>query len=248
MTRHRALGALFGAGLLLLAIPARAADAWPEIRVQVVARTATTISAPMSGQLAEFPLHDGDRFEKGALLGRFVCAEQEGALAHARAVLEEKRQVYATNHKLHDFGTGSGLDYHVALAQMEEAAADVQTATALVDNCSVKAPFAGRVGGIQARPWQFLGVGAPMLDILEDKALELELIVPSRWLAWLKQGTGFGMSIDETGRSYQAEVTRLSGKVDPVSQSIKVYGRLLDQAADLLPGMSGHATFNPPTQ
>lgn len=222
--------------------------AWPDIRVQVVARTSATISAPMSGQLAEFPLRDGDHFEQGAVLGRFVCAEQEGALAHAKALLEEKRQVLATNHRLHDLGTGSGLEYHVAAAQVEEAAADVQTATAVVANCIVKAPFAGRVGGISARPYQYLGVGAPLIDILEDRTLELELIVPSRWLVWLKPGTEFTVSIDETGHTYPAELTRLSGKVDAVSQSIKAYGKLDSAAPDLLAGMSGRATFNPPTQ
>jgi RND family efflux transporter MFP subunit len=224
------------------------AGAWPDIRVQVVARTSATISAPMSGQLAEFPLRDGDRFEQSAVLARFVCAEQEGTLAHARALLEEKRQVLSTNHKLRDLGTGSGLEYHVAAAQVDEASADVQTATAVVASCTVKAPFAGRVGSISARPYQYLGVGAPLLDILEDRNLELELIVPSRWMVWLKPGTEFSVAIDETGHIYQAELTRLSGKVDAVSQSIKAYGKLDTAAPDLLAGMSGRATFNPPTQ
>lgn len=222
--------------------------AWPDIRVQVVSRTSTTISAPMSGQLDSFPLRDGDSFQKGEVLARFVCAEQQGALAHARAVLEEKRQVLATNSRLHQLGTGSGLDYHVAQAQVAEAAADVQTATALVDACTVKAPFAGRVGGVTAHDYQYLGVGAPLLDILEDRALQLELIVPSRWLVWLKPGTDFSVSIDETGHTYQARLTRLSGRVDAVSQSIKAYATLVAPAPDLLPGMSGHASFNPPTQ
>ena len=263
MARHALLAA---AALLLLSAPVRAADptqapaqdplrdltpntaAWPDIRVQVVARTSATISAPMSGQLAEFPLRDGDRFEQGAVLARFVCAEQEGALAHARALQEEKRQVLATNHKLHDLGSGSGLEYHVAVAQAEEATAEVQVATAVVANCTVKAPFAGRVGGIAARPQQYLGLGAPLLDILDDRALELELIVPSRWLIWLKPGAEFSASIDETGRTYPARLTRLSGKVDAVSQSIRAYAKLEDPAPDLLSGMSGHATFAPPTQ
>lgn len=228
--------------------PASNATTWPDIRVQVVSRTSTTISAPMAGQLDAFPLRDGDSFEKGTVLARFVCAEQEGALAHARAVLEEKREVLATNHKLRELGTGSGLDYHVAVAQVAEATADVQTATALVDDCTVKAPFAGRVGSVAAHDYQYLGVGAPLLDILEDHALQLELIVPSRWLVWLKPGANFSVTIDETGRTYQAELTRLSARVDAVSQSIKAYGKLINAPPDLLPGMSGRATFNPPTQ
>jgi RND family efflux transporter MFP subunit len=220
--------------------------AWRDIRVQVVPRVSATIGAPMAGRLSEFPLRDGDRFDQGQVLARFNCAEQEGSLAHAKAVLEEKRQVLSTNSQLRNLGTSSGLEYRVAVAQVAEATADVQTATAVVDNCVVHAPFAGRVSGVSAHPQEFVSVGAPLLDILDDSSLELELIVPSRWLVWLQPGTNFTVAVDETGKSYHASITRLSGKVDAVSQSIKAYARLTDPAPDLLAGMSGRANLVPP--
>lgn len=219
---------------------------WHDVRVQVVAHNAASLGSPMSGRLAEFPLRDGDRFQQGQILARFVCNEQEGSLAHARAELAEKRTILATNSKLNSLGTGSGLDFHVAAAQVEEATADVQTATALVDNCAVKAPFPGRVAGVSVRPYQFVGVGQPLLEILDDRALDLELIVPSRWLTWLHEGTPFSVTVEETGRTYHATIDRLSGKVDAVSQSIKAYGKLTDPAPDLLAGMSGKASLAPP--
>jgi hypothetical protein len=64
--------------------------------------------------------------------------------------------------------------------------------------------------------------GQALLDILDDSALELEFLVPSRWLSWLQQGTEFQVRIDETGKTYPAKVQRLAARVDPVSQSIKV--------------------------
>lgn len=219
---------------------------WRDIRVQVVPRTYATIGAPMAGRLSEFPLRDGERFEQGQVIARFVCAEQEGALAHAKALLEEKRQVLATNSQLRNLGTSSGLEYRVALAQVAEATADVQTQTAVVDNCVVRAPFAGRVSGVSVQAQQFVSVGAPLIDILDDSSLELELIVPSRWLVWLQPGTKFTVAIDETSKSYRAVITRLSGRVDAVSQSIKAYAKLTDPAPDLLAGMSGRANLVPP--
>jgi membrane fusion protein (multidrug efflux system) len=41
-------------------------------------------------------------------------------------------------------------------------------------------------------------------------------------------------------------VIRLAGRVDPVSQSVKVYGRLAGKTGDLLAGMSGEAQIEPP--
>jgi hypothetical protein len=36
------------------------------------------------------------------------------------------------------------------------------------------------------------------------RALELEFIVPSAWLRWLKTGYAFSVAVDETGKSYHA--------------------------------------------
>ena len=47
-------------------------------------------------------------------------------------------------------------------------------------------------------------------------------------------------------KTYPARVTRLGGRVDPVSQSIKVIGEITGDAPDLRAGMSGRATMTPP--
>ncbi len=221
-------------------------NAMRDIRVQVVPVISATIGAPMAGRLNDFPLRDGDRFQKGQLIAKFACGEREGSLAHARALLDAKRRIFSNKQQLRSLGTSTGLEYDVAAAEMNEAAADVATNTAMVEHCTVTAPFAGRVAAVMGHPYQFMGLGSPMLDILSDRELELEMIGPSRWLAWLKPGAKFDVVIDETGKTYGAEVTRLSGRVDPISRSIKVYGRLPIAPDDLLSGMSGRALLAPP--
>jgi membrane fusion protein, multidrug efflux system len=85
-----------------------------------------------------------------------------------------------------------------------------------------------------------------LLDVLDDHVLEIELIAPSRWLSWLKPGYAFQVNIDETEKTYPARITRIGGRVDPVSQSIKVIGEIDGDAPDLMAGMSGRATMTPP--
>jgi membrane fusion protein, multidrug efflux system len=72
------------------------------------------------------------------------------------------------------------------------------------------------------------------------------LIAPSRWLAWLKPGMPFKVDIHETEKTYSAQVMRLSGRVDPVSQTIKVFGEIRGDAPELMAGMSGRAVIPPP--
>ncbi|MGN6233712.1 MAG: efflux RND transporter periplasmic adaptor subunit [Trinickia sp.] len=218
----------------------------PDVRVQLVAETIATIGAPMSGRLTQFPLRDGDRFKQGQALARFDCGEKEAALAHARAVLESRKSVNESKQRLRALGTSSQVEYEVAAADEKQAAADVQAAQSLVGNCTVTAPFSGRVSAVYTHNYQYLQTGAPLLEVLSDASLELEMIVPSMWLSWLKPGSPLKVTIDETGKTYAATLSRLSGKVDAVSRSVKVYAHLEHPSDTLLPGMSGHAAFTPP--
>jgi RND family efflux transporter MFP subunit len=228
------------------ASPGAVVAAAPDIRVQLVAETVATIGAPMSGRLSQFPLQDGDRFKQGQVLARFACAEKESTLAHARAVLDSRKTVNDSKQRLRALGTSSEVEYKVAQSDEDQAAADVRAAQTLVGNCVVPAPFSGRVSAVYTHNFQYLQTGAPMLEVLSDKSLDLEMIVPSLWLAWLKPGAKFNVAIDETGKTYPATLERLSGKVDAVSRSIKVYGHIDNPPDTLLPGMSGHAIFTPP--
>ena len=69
------------------------------------------------------------------------------------------------------------------------------------------------------------------------------MLVPSRWLSWLKAGIEFKVHIEETDKTYPARVTRLGGRVDPVSQSIKVIGQITSATPELMAGMSGQVNF-----
>ena len=85
-----------------------------------------------------------------------------------------------------------------------------------------------------------------MLAILDDSVLELEFLVPSRWLAWLRTGSAFQVQIDETGKTYPAKFIRIGARVDPASQSIKVAAAIDDKFPELMAGMSGRVQVKPP--
>jgi hypothetical protein len=84
------------------------------------------------------------------------------------------------------------------------------------------------------------------MEILDNSALELEFIVPSKWSPWLVKGYKFNIKLDETGKTYPAEITRINGKIDSVSQTIKVAAVINGKFAELSPGMSGVIVMTPP--
>jgi membrane fusion protein (multidrug efflux system) len=109
-----------------------------------------------------------------------------------------------------------------------------------------RSPFNGITVEQKAQEFQYATPGQPLLEVLDDRSLEIELIAPPRWLGWLKAGYGFAVQIDETDKTYPAEITRVGGRVDPVSQTIKVFGEIKGDAPELMAGMSGRANIPPP--
>jgi multidrug resistance efflux pump len=126
--------------------------------------------------------------------------------------------------------------------------AELNFNNATLAKCSMIAPFGGRIAEQKAREGQFLQPGQAVLDILDDSSLELEFIIPSRWLAWLKPGHKFQVRIDETQKAYPARIQRIGARIDPVSQSIKAIAVIDGQFADLVAGMSGKVELAPPNK
>lgn len=209
------------------------------LRAQIKARQSTQISSEMNARISQLKWRDGDRFREGQTLVTFHCSLEEAQLNKARATLEKAVKTYQVKQRLEELHSIGALELAVAKAEQGEAKAETQVSEAVLSRCVIKAPFAGKVTDVTAKPYQSVKIGDPLLEILDDTDLEVEFMAPSKSLPNLASGKHFQVTINETNKSYPAEITRLGGKVDPVSQTIKVYGRIIDKVDDLLPGMSG---------
>jgi len=218
----------------------------PEIRAQLVPVHYTTLSSEMAGRIDKINTRVGDHFHQGDPLVVFDCAVPRAQVAHAQAVVTQAEKTYEIDRRLVALKSMGQLELDVAAAEVLKGKADLDGAEAVASKCTIAAPFSGVTAEQKAREFQYTTPGQPLLDILDDHTLEIELIAPSHWLSWLKPGYPFQVRIEETEKTYPARITRLGGRVDPVSQSIKVIGQIVGDAPDLMAGMSGRATVTPP--
>jgi RND family efflux transporter MFP subunit len=217
-----------------------------EVPAQLVAIHAATLSSEIAAQINAIASRVGDRFRKGDVLVSFDCALPNARLTHAQAVLTEAARTYEIDRRAAAQKTTSPLELDIPAAEVLKAKADLAAAETLVSKCSIAAPFAGIVAGQKMRVFEYASPGQPIIEVVDDRALEVELSAPSGFLGWLKPGTPFQLRVEATGKTYPAKVVRLGGRVDPASQSVKVIGEISGEAAELLPGMSGRAVLAPP--
>ncbi len=204
------------------------------------------ISARIPATIAELPYKNGQYFDSGALLVSFNCARERAeleALQHAHAALSVKHQ---NTLELYNAGAAGQLDEAIAQAETARAAADIKVTQSRLTECEIYAPFAGYVQTRHVSPHDTPAAGTPLLSILRAGKPEITLIAPSAWMRWMKAGTSFEFTIDETANTHKAKITRLGAAVDPVSQTIEVTAHFTGSAKGALSGMSGIARFDPP--
>lgn len=217
-----------------------------EIRAQLLPRRYTTLAAEIGAKVNRLPVAEGGRFKAGETLVRFDCSLQQAQLNKAKAALGATEKTWSANKRLNELNSVGKVEMELSEAEVAKARAEVAANAAVLDKCSLSAPFAGRIAEQRVREQQFVQPGQVLLEILDDSQLELEFIVPSKWLVWLKTGDAFQVAIDETGRSYPARVQRIGAKVDPVSQSVKLSAAIDGKFNELIAGMSGRVLLKAP--
>ena len=202
-----------------------------------------TLSSGIMGKIIKIPYRMGDVFKKGQSLVQFDCALNNAEYAAAKASLNAETKKYENNLKLLDLNAASQIEVDISESNVKQAEAELQMAKVRVDRCVIKAPYDGRVIETRVNEHESVSPDLPLITILSDQQLEIELIVPSTWLNWLEPDVEFDFRVDETGKDYKAKVAQLGASVDPVSQTIRVKGVFVDMADRVLSGMSGTARF-----
>jgi membrane fusion protein (multidrug efflux system) len=217
-----------------------------EIRAQLAPRRYTTIAAEIGAKVSRLPVPEGGSFRAGQTLVQFDCAIQRAQMDKARAVLSGSEKSYGANKRLAELNSIGRVELDLSEAEVIKNRAEVAASGTMLGKCAIAAPFSGRIAEQKVREQQYAQPGQALLEILDDSVLELEFIVPSRWLAWLKPGQSFQVAIDEAGKSYPARIQRIGARVDPVSQSVKLTAAIDGKFPELVAGMSGRVALTPP--
>ncbi|MEM7303534.1 MAG: efflux RND transporter periplasmic adaptor subunit [Pseudomonadota bacterium] len=217
------------------------------IRGVVVANAEVTFGSSVAARISKLPFKAGEKFEKGDLLVEFDCGRHHAEMKGAKARLAKDNTLLKHKKKLRARGAAGAFEVTEAKAAADIAQSKVESLSHTIKFCRIKAPFAGRVLERHSDEFEVPGSDDPVISIVDLSQLEVDLIAPSNWLQWLEEGTPFSFKVEETGEVFDAAIARIGAKVDAVSQTIKLTGRIKDNSPRLLPGMSGQARFKTPS-
>lgn len=235
----------------LSAMPASATaddDRALSVRGVVRAEAAATISTDLVARITTLPFKTGQSFRAGDILVAFDCRRYEADLRAAEAEAALHAITVDTNKQLLKHRAAGTNDLAQSEARHAQAVATAESLRIKTAQCTITAPYDGRVVERLADGFELPQAGAPLIRIVKDGGLEIDLIVPSRWVMWLLPGHAFRFTVDETGDAHTARLLHLGAVVDPVSRTMKVTSALSAPSPLVRPGMSGTAALIAPSR
>lgn len=219
-------------------------DADPSaIRVLLSPALETTLVSQMVGRIVALNASLGARVAKGRTVVAFDCSESRARLQMAQAENAGARETLDVKNRLLQLEAAGASEVTLAAAAAERSQAAIALSRAQLSQCNVVAPFTGRVVRIHVKPHQGVNVGNPLVEMVSDGPLKVRLNAPSRLLRTLRVGAPFDVTIDETGKTYTANITAINARVDAVAQTVELEGSIKDASNELLAGMTGTARF-----
>lgn len=196
------------------------------------------ITAEITGKIVEIVVEDGVRVDAGQVVARLddasLRAELRGARAEASlAEIQRDRQ-----RRLRETNAVSQSDYDRAASQLEQALARVDDVQAQLDQKTIKAPFAGRLGIIEVDVGQYLRPGDPVVTLQTLDPISVDFTVPQQELSRVEVGQSLKVRADGFGeQSFEGRVVAISPKVNQQTRNVAVRGRLSNPEGQLRPGM-----------
>lgn len=245
----------------------------------VVPQRKANISPRIGGRVAKIFVEDGSVVKAGQLIAVLEDADYKAQLLQAEAGLRgaearEKRAEVDLQDAQRQFdreqivqqkgvSTPAALDVATARLNGSKAAlgaakADVAAAKALVevarvnlDNCYVRAPFAGRITqkltDIGEIVFGFTSAGTGnggIASIADFSTLQVEADVSESQVAKLTMGTPAEIVLDAfPDRRYRGKVAEVRPRVDRAKATVTVKVAFVDEPKDVLPDMGAKVTF-----
>jgi membrane fusion protein (multidrug efflux system) len=202
------------------------------------------LSSEASGILDKFSFTDGQDVQAGAVLFQLRLDNDVATLQQLQATADNAQITYDRDLRQLKAQGVSQATVDTDSANLKSAQAQVIGQQALIDEKTVKAPFAGRLGVRQVDLGQYLSAGTTMVTLQALDPILFDFTLPQQALAQLKVGQAVTASVDSyAGQGFDGKITAISPVIDTSSRSLTIRASFANPDHRLLPGMYGKVSI-----
>lgn len=212
---------------------------------EVVPSRSVVVSAPHSGRLVSFSMKKGDVVKAGQVIAKISSSTVESAYKIASSNLDQARDGYERATRVYSEGSISEVQYMDIRTKLVQAEAAMESARKALDDCNVKAPYAGVISGTYADEGVELAIGQALATVLDMSGLEIRISVHENEIGRIREGSSASIDIPAFGiGDLRARVTAKSFTASALAHSYDCSLKLDRIPSGLLPGMSVRVMFD----
>lgn len=196
-----------------------------------------TVAARVEGQVEATLVDFGDRVRDGQDIAAIDTTSYESLLeqavgnrAKARANADNAHHNFERVQRLRTEGIASDADFDSARAQLDQWDAELKAAAGAeavarlnVERSKVKAPFTGAVAQRLVGRGDFVKIGSPLYNLVNDAVLKFIFQVPERHASFVRKGLPVTFGVDNyPGESFRGSVYLISPAVSTASRAFAV--------------------------
>ncbi len=217
--------------------------------VDVPPENRALVMVPWGGYIRRAPLLVGDKVVKGQLLvtlenPEFVTLQQQyletgDQLTYLKSEYERQKTLYNENIASQKNYLKAESDYKTALSRNSALAKQLSmlnivpslvSQNNIATTAAIYAPISGSVTQVNVTKGAFVSPASPLMEIIDDDHIHLELSVFEKDIAQVKKGQDIEFQVPEVSHAfYDGEVHLVGTSIGP-DRMVKVHGHLKDES------------------
>ncbi|HEY4618375.1 MAG TPA: efflux RND transporter periplasmic adaptor subunit [Flavobacterium sp.] len=215
-----------------------------ELQAAVQTKENIVVNAEFGGILMQIYVKEGQRVSKGQALGKI----DDGGLTQQLAQLEIQavlaKTTFDRQKNLWDQKIGSEIQYLQAKSNYEAQNKAVLQLKRQMAKTIIKAPFSGIVDEIITEKGSVVGLGSPVLRVINLGNMYLEAEVPEKYIGAVKRGTEVIVDFPMLNEKITTTISLVNNNINPGNRSFKVQIQVPNKSGLIKPNLSAKININ----
>lgn len=201
-----------------------------------LAAQGVSLASETSGIVKEILFNPNDKVEAGQRLVQLDDAVEAADLAAAQAELELAQTQLERQRTLRERGVTAINDLDVAQASASSSQAQVLKLTAVMNQKSLEAPFAGVIGIAQIDVGEFVPAGTVFATLQDLDNMRVDFSLPEQQITQVKIGMPVAATSEVGDLELRGKIIAIEPKIDQNSRLVTLRAQLDNPGQSLNPG------------
>jgi membrane fusion protein (multidrug efflux system) len=196
------------------------------------------LAAQASGVVDKIHIESGTEVPAGSVLLTLKPNDDPAKLAQLQAQAELAAITLKRDQEQLAAQAISQATVDTDVSSLKSARAQVVAQQALIEEKTVRAPFAGRLGIRQVDEGQYLTAGTTVVTLQALDPIFIDFYVPQQALSHMKVNQSVSATVDAyPGVTFRGKLSSINSKVDPTSRNVQARASFANADRRLYPGM-----------